>query len=56
MKSTLILLALGLFLLLEPFLRVWARAGAPWYLPYLFWGLLIVGTAALTRGEPSHDP
>ena len=37
----LLLLALALFLFASPFTAWWARAGMPWYVPFLLWAFLI---------------
>ncbi|MBD3669211.1 MAG: hypothetical protein HUJ29_00415 [Gammaproteobacteria bacterium] len=47
LDRVILLLALALFLLISPFMLWWARDTAPWYLPYLFWALLIGLTAWL---------
>lgn len=50
----LLLLALALFLFASPFTAWWARAGLPWYTPFVLWGLLIAAVALqqwLERGD-----
>ena len=50
----LLLAALALLLFASPLTAWWSALGAPWYLPYLRWLLLILLAALRTHGR--HDP
>ena len=50
----LLLAALALLLFASPLTAWWSALGAPWYLPYLLWLLLILLAALRTHGR--HDP
>jgi len=43
------------FIFLSPFLFVWSLPGAPWYLPYLLWLVVIFLTALAQRLRHQHE-
>ncbi|SEQ42324.1 hypothetical protein SAMN05421693_13027 [Ectothiorhodospira magna] len=53
--KTLLLFLLGLLLFASPLLEWWTRPGAPWYLPYLLWGLIIALAALAQWYRGPHD-
>lgn len=40
-EITVVVLLVVVLVLLPPLLRLWITPEAPWYLPYLVWGLII---------------
>lgn len=54
LDKTVLLLLLGLLMFASPLLPWAAGLGAPWYLPYLLWALLIV-IIALAQGGRRFD-
>ncbi len=54
-----LVLLLGLLawlLFASPLMAWWANPQSPWYLPYLFWALLIALGAWLQRRRARHEP
>ena len=49
LDATLLLFLFALFLLVSPLTRWWAGAGAPWFMPYLLWAVIIVLALLLQR-------
>ncbi|SCZ49352.1 hypothetical protein [Thiohalomonas denitrificans] len=44
-----LLFLFAILLLVSPLKTIWAADDAPWYLPYLLWGALIILAARLQR-------
>lgn len=51
----LLLLLLALFLFASPFTQWWAGAGLPWYMPFVFWALLIATMFLRHWFDRGHD-
>ncbi len=45
----------AVFVFLSPFLLVWSFPTAPWYLPYLLWGGVILIAAIVQRLRHRHE-
>ena len=54
-ESTLLLLLFALFLFTSPFTYWWANGQRIWFLPYLFWLLIILIGAWLHFRFRNHD-
>lgn len=55
LDSTVLLFLFALFLLVSPFLLLWATDVSSWYLPYLLWLGLIGLIAMVAHRNGEHD-
>jgi hypothetical protein len=53
-ERSLIMLALILLLFISPLTEIWAALDAPWFSPYIVWGLAIGLSWSLQRSLRKH--
>lgn len=55
MDHVVVLILFVLLLFASPFVFWWLNQGSAWYLPYLFWLLVIAAGAWIFRRHGRHD-